>query len=97
METDGDPQRVAIFFALGGQTRAGLYESGPALQCWVFYKLEFLLAEADLFMSKSKFRKTFANLNLFNPGNINKNEEPIEERLKSEQFSLLKVKIEWSI
>lgn len=43
----------------------------------------------------SKIRKGFAcripSLTLFNSGNSSKNEEPIEERLKPEQFSLLKV------
>lgn len=80
---------MTIFLALGRQALS--IRIGP-WDAIVFWNCKFLCSEADLFMSKSKFRKTFANLNLFNAGNINKNEEPIEERLKSEQFSLLKVK-----
>ena len=46
----------------------------------------------------SKIRKCVAgripSLTLFTSGHCSKNEEPIEERLKPEQFSLLKVKVE---
>ena len=49
--------------------------------------------KTDVFMRK--FRNTTSrivpNLNLFNTANSNKNEEPIDERLRAEQFSLMKV------